>query len=297
MTSSRRRTVLLLQTLEQREPVFDLLEPLGRGVDPGGVRAQEEREVLELRLDDVARLEVRREAAVDRRQICQALPDDRRAPEGRRARPRRAPRRRRRTAAAAGRRWPAPAASPRARRPRRASARRVSISVELERQELGARGVLPRVGEQPFALGVDVAARSRTPRRRTPRSGVELGERVEQVEVGGRVEQDLMLVLAVQVDQDARQIAERGAGGQRAVDEGAAAALRRDLAPEDDFLARPACRRSPRWPPCLRRSGRGRPRRARRPAGRRRRPGWTCPRRSPRSGRSGRARTPARGGR
>ena len=58
-----RRPVLLLQTLEQREPVFDLLEPLRRGVDAGGVRAEEEREVLELRLDDVAGVEVRREAA------------------------------------------------------------------------------------------------------------------------------------------------------------------------------------------------------------------------------------------
>ena len=49
-----------------------------------------------------------------------------------------------------------------------------------------------------------------------------------------------MLVLAVQIDQDAGQLAERRAGGERAVDEGAAAALRRDLAPQDHF---PAVRR------------------------------------------------------
>ena len=57
------RPVLLLQTLDQREPVLDLLETLGRGIDSGGIRAEEEREVLELRLDDVAGLQVRREAA------------------------------------------------------------------------------------------------------------------------------------------------------------------------------------------------------------------------------------------
>ena len=41
------------------------------------------------------------------------------------------------------------------------------------------------------------------------------------------VEQDLVLVLAVQVDQDAGQLPQGGAGRERAVDEGPAAALAR----------------------------------------------------------------------
>ena len=47
----------------------------GRRVDAVGVAAQEERQVLELRLDAVARLEIRRELRIDRRQLADPLPD------------------------------------------------------------------------------------------------------------------------------------------------------------------------------------------------------------------------------
>ena len=48
--------------------------------------------------------------------------------------------------------------------------------------------------------------------------------------MGGRVEQDLVLVLTVQIDQRCSDRSrERGARGERAVDERAAAALRGDL--------------------------------------------------------------------
>ena len=69
-----RRAVLLLQTLEQREAVLDLLEPRRRGVDVLRVGAQEEREVLELRLDRVARLDVGRELRVERGELADLLP-------------------------------------------------------------------------------------------------------------------------------------------------------------------------------------------------------------------------------
>ena len=87
-------------------------------------------QILELRLDAVARLEVRLELRVERR------PAPRRGARRRRDRPeshrrsRRATRSSRRRAARRARRWPAPGAAPRARRPRRrrpapaASARR-----------------------------------------------------------------------------------------------------------------------------------------------------------------------------
>jgi hypothetical protein len=72
----QRRSVLALQTLEQGEPVLHLLQPRGRRVDSRGVRSQEVREVLELRLDAIARLDMRREARVERAQILEPLPDD-----------------------------------------------------------------------------------------------------------------------------------------------------------------------------------------------------------------------------
>ncbi len=46
-----------------------------------------------------------------------------------------------------------------------------------------------------------------------------------------------MLVLAVQFDQSVRQVLERGGRCQRAVDEGAAAALRGDLAAHNQLVA------------------------------------------------------------
>jgi hypothetical protein len=51
--------------------------------------------------------------------------------------------------------------------------------------------------------------------------------------VRGWIEQHLMFVLAVQIDEPADGIAQRGAGDEDAVDEGAAASLRRHLAAHD----------------------------------------------------------------
>ena len=52
-----------------------------------------------------------------------------------------------------------------------------------------------------------------------------------------RIQQLLMLVLAMQLDQPVRQIFERRGGRERAVDEGAASALRGDLASDDQLAA------------------------------------------------------------
>ena len=54
-----RRAIFALQSIEKRQPLLDLLQPGRRGFDPVGVPAQEQREILELRLDAVARLDVR----------------------------------------------------------------------------------------------------------------------------------------------------------------------------------------------------------------------------------------------
>ena len=55
--------------------------------------------------------------------------------------------------------------------------------------------------------------------------------------MGRRIEQQLVLVLAVQIDEPGPEIPERAAGHQSAVDGRPAAALRGDLAPDDRFAA------------------------------------------------------------
>ena len=64
------------------------------------------------------------------------------------------------------------------------------------------------------------------------------GESVEQVEVRVGIEQGLVLVLAVKVDEAGGQVAQRGGRREGAVDERAAAALRGDLAADEQFVAR-----------------------------------------------------------
>src|SRR5207253_2201202 len=73
--SAERRAVFALQTIEQRQPVLDLLETRRRRLDAVGVSPQEQRKVFELRLDAVARVEVGLELRVERRQIRDAPPD------------------------------------------------------------------------------------------------------------------------------------------------------------------------------------------------------------------------------
>ena len=112
----------------------------------------------------------------------------------------------------------------------------LSISDELEREELGARGFLLFGGRQAGALVAHLlpgAERRRDPvaLRRQP------GELVEQIEVRRGIEQDLVLVLAVQIDEGPGGFAQRRAGDERAVDEGAAAPLRGHLAADDHFAA------------------------------------------------------------
>ena len=72
---AKRRSMLLFQTLEYREPVLELLQPLGGRIDVRRIRSKEEREIFELRLDPVARLQVRDKSRVDRRELGDAFPD------------------------------------------------------------------------------------------------------------------------------------------------------------------------------------------------------------------------------
>ena len=67
------------------------------------------------------------------------------------------------------------------------------------------------------------------PLRFEPRVGV------EHIEVRGRVEQHLVLVLPVEVDERAGEVAQRGARREGAVDERAASSLRRHFPAHDDL--------------------------------------------------------------
>ena len=172
MHVGERRAVLPLQPLEQRQPVLDLLQARGRRVDAGGVAAEERGEVLELRLDRVARVEVRRRTA------GRARPARRRASRPGRGRP--APPRRGRTGARSSRRR----AAARARRWRGACRSGVSSSsspgrgatrsssAELELEQLGAR---PRAAPRSAGCSAQLGARglrgARTRRRPRARAG------------------------------------------------------------------------------------------------------------------------------
>src|SRR6476661_8586085 len=68
------RAVLPLQAFEQREPILGLLQLCRGRLDAVCIPAQEEREILELRLDAVTRLEVRQEFRVERRQLANPPP-------------------------------------------------------------------------------------------------------------------------------------------------------------------------------------------------------------------------------
>ncbi len=71
----QRRPVLPLDPLEQREALLDLLQPRRRCIDAVAIAPQEVREILELRLDAVARVQVRLEPGIDRRELADAFPD------------------------------------------------------------------------------------------------------------------------------------------------------------------------------------------------------------------------------
>src|SRR6185436_4705018 len=228
--------VLLLQTLEGGEAILDLLQARRRGVDVLRVRAQEERQVLELRLHLLARLDVGGELRIEGGELADLLPHD-------------GERRQRRLVPFIERGIRLRAEPLQAIGVGQHLARRGELFVlarlrgdlvdlrELEREELGARGFLLLAGGEARALVADalpVAKRRRhaVALRHQPR------ELVEQIEMRRRIEKDLVLVLPVQIDQRSRGVAQRAAGDERAVGERAAAPLR-----TSSELARPPTRR------------------------------------------------------
>ena len=69
-----RAAVLALEPFDQRQAILDLLQSSRRCVDAAREIAQREREVLQLRLDGLAGVEVRRKARINGGQLPHALP-------------------------------------------------------------------------------------------------------------------------------------------------------------------------------------------------------------------------------
>ena len=139
--------VLALQTIEDRKTVFDFLKAGRRGVDALRVRPQEEREILELRFHAVAGIDIRTEAIIDAGELAELAPD---RAEGRQCRLVTLVERRVRIGAE-----PLQPIRIGQHLPHRcelvvfAGAGSQAIDLlELEREELGARGLLPFARQQ-----------------------------------------------------------------------------------------------------------------------------------------------------
>ena len=234
---AKRRAIFPLEPLEQRQPVFDLLEPCRRGFDVVSVAPQKEREILELRLDSVARLEIRLERRIQRGELCHPPPD---AAEVRQRGPVALIQQR-----VAFRAQPPDALGAREHLPGRRQldvfsrlpwleGRSIELT-ELKDRELMPRGAIRRrAPDVPERLDRRSKRGERLAQRLDQRA--KRAERVENRQMGRGIEQGLVLVLPVQLDQTPGQILERAGRGERAVDEGAAASLGRDFAANQQLL-------------------------------------------------------------
>ena len=247
---------------------------------------QEEREILELRLDAVARVEVRREARVERaraRRPCfQTVAE-----------------RRQRGLVAFVERVVGLAAEPlepvgvgedlprrgRARRPRPACGATRSISASWKARTRRATPSRCSAWREPLALVAQLLPCGERVRHRGA-SGVSAANSSSRSRCVGRIEQHLMLVLAVQLDEpptrsrSAALVASAPSTNARLRPCAEISRRTISLASVRRFEDRLNRRERPR------RCARGRPTRGRRPAGRRLRRGSTCRRRFRRSGRS-----------
>jgi hypothetical protein len=196
---------------------------------------EEERKVLELRLDRLAGLEVRSDAWVDGAEFSEAPPD---GGEGRQG-------------GAIGLVQQriglgAEALQPLGIRQHLPRGRQLTVLpgpdvgaadlVPLKGQEIDAGTLLPLVDSQGVELGTDGADPGKSLGNGLP-ARLQVSVRVEQVEVALRIEQHLVLVLSVQLDESVREFAQRSRRRERIVHEGPAATLCRDLAADDHLAA------------------------------------------------------------
>jgi hypothetical protein len=223
--------VFPLEAFETRQPIFDLLQLRRRGVHAVGIGAEERRQVLELRLHGPSCFEILRERRVEGRQLFDLLPD------AAKLRQRRALVVVQFGVSAAAQAVHALGVGQHAtgRLELRVLARHRLDSVDLgqlEPHELEPRRPLAcihRRARQSIAQLPD----ARPPVRHAGGGRLEPRIGVEEAEVRRRIEQELVFVLAVELDEVRGHVAQHAGGGQGAVDERAAAARGGDLAPDE----------------------------------------------------------------
>ncbi len=206
----QRGAVFPLQAFEQGEALFHLLQPRGRCFDAGHVLPEKSGEVFELRLDAVARVEIRLELRIEGRQLRHAAPD---VPEARQN-----------GIVALVKRRVAVGAEPLhpvGARKHVAQGRELDIFPRIARSQPGAIELARLKGNQILAAGA-VPGRAAHPgelvlhrAHRVERSRgrrrhlIEPAERIDDAQMRGRIEQRLVFMLPVQLDQTGRQILQR----------------------------------------------------------------------------------------
>jgi hypothetical protein len=73
---SQRRSIFPLQSLDERQAIFNLLQLRRRRIDSLAIQSQAHRQILELRLNRVARLQMRPEHGIDIGKLGHPFPDD-----------------------------------------------------------------------------------------------------------------------------------------------------------------------------------------------------------------------------
>ena len=245
------RAVLALEAFDRSQAILDFHEAFGRSLRVRRTRAQRKRQVLQLRLDGCPRLEMGRERRVDGRELLDLPPD-----AAKRRQRRVVPLVQRSICRRAQRCQPLRVRQPAPRRRQRlvlAGIRSDGVDLPLlELQQLDALRMLLALRPRAIQLrGCSLPGRKRG--RHFPGWCLQPAVGVEQRQVVMWIEQCLVLMLAVEVEHLPADGLQPADGRQRVVDEGPAAALRRDFPAEHDLFARACLQR--RLHHRLRRSG------------------------------------------
>ncbi len=218
----------------QRETLFDLLELRRRRFDAFGVAAEKHGEIFQLRLDAVARVDIRLELRIEGRELRNPPPHIPKLRENRIV-----------ALVQRGVALGAQALDPVSARENLTDRGQLGVLGgifqhgaiqlgQLKRQQVHTSVAIPCGGAHPITLRLARAHRlERGSRWR--KQCVKTTEGVQHSEMRRRIEQRLMLVLPVQLYQPRRQILQRTGCGERAVDERAAAPLSGDF-PTDEQL-------------------------------------------------------------
>src|SRR6185295_12288975 len=226
--------VLALQAVDEGEPALDLVEAARADLERLPVIAEEEGQVIELGADGAARLDVRCEARIDAREVLNlAIQVPQPREHGLFVLVERAVRLARQLG-----------------QPARVGLQPLLLAqhlflawlerglLDLDRlvlEHLAAALVLAAVAAQRFQRGLDLAQAAEGLRHRGT-IGIEARMVIHEIEVRLRIEQALRLVLAVDVGDERRELAQDAHRNERAVDGGASLSRRLYLPPHHDLV-------------------------------------------------------------